>query len=129
MKKTLFALFAFGAMLASCGENETKDTHDGEMKGDQMENKDTMPEQQTTQRPSDEAANMPGTILSEVAGKKETASGCWWCGDYDLETGPTTLTSPQRICGPDWDGCPIRTTLGDGSIWKKKSPSGCRCDG
>lgn len=61
-------------------------------------------------------------------------SVCTWCGDYELETPGTkhtTIGVKMRICGisEKWeDGCPIRTDLGDGSKWKKASPTNCSCD-
>lgn len=87
-------------------------------------------------------------ILSiSCSGEEEAAEGfpadekdkfatavCTWCGDYSLETAGSTYTTigqTLRICGisDKWDGgCPIRTELGDSSVWKKQSPSNCSCD-
>ena len=129
MKKIFFVLFAFGALMVSCGENETKDEG---TKDDNMETKDTAKEQQTEQKTED-TTRLPGVVMSEVAKEKgkESASKCWWCGDYNMLTPPTNgaqpLPSPQRICGPTWNSCPTFTTLGDGSVWQFSG--GCRCDG
>lgn len=60
--------------------------------------------------------------------KQEILKSCWYCGNYTGPvTGTTTLTSPQRICGPSWGGCPSSTTLGDGSTWQFSNT--CLCNG
>lgn len=55
----------------------------------------------------------------------------WWCGDYACNVGGTIYKAGdvQRICfvTPPATGCPLTTTLGDGSSWGLTG--GCRQDG
>ncbi len=60
--------------------------------------------------------------------KQEILRSCWWCGNYiGPVTGTTSLSSPQRICSPNWGSCPSNTTLGDGSTWQFSDT--CLCNG